>query len=133
MPRPGALHGSCCVKTVHRLSNFVYDGPGGILLCNDAGFITERDPDSVRGPDISYWTKDRLKEVPVGYIEISPDMLVEVLSPSNTSKKIRVKLKEYFAKAVRLVWGIAPQDPTLPISRTPAAAPLSPYTPPTPA
>jgi Uma2 family endonuclease len=119
MPPPGALHGSCCVKTVHRLSNFVYDGPGGILLCNDAGFITERDPDSVRGPDISYWTKDRLKEIPVGYIEISPDMLVEVLSPSNTRKQILAKLREYFAKGVRLVWVIAPEDRTLTIYRTP--------------
>jgi Uma2 family endonuclease len=73
------------------------------LACNDTGFITERSPDSVRGPDISYWSKERLKEVPVGYIELSPDMLIEVLSPSNTSKLIRAKLTEYFSKGVRLV------------------------------
>jgi Uma2 family endonuclease len=119
MPPPGALHGVSCVKAVHRLSNFVYGGPGGTLVCNDAGFITERDPDSVRGPDISYWSKERLKEVPVGYIEISPDMLVEVLSPSNTRKQILEKLREYFAKGVRLVWVISPEDRTLTVYRTP--------------
>ncbi len=117
MPPPVALHGASCVKTVHRLSNFVYGGPGGTLVCNDAGFITERDPDSVRGPDISYWCKDRLQEIPVGYIEISPDMLVEVLSPSNTRKQILAKLREYFSKGVRLVWVIAPEDRTLTIYR----------------
>jgi Uma2 family endonuclease len=46
-------------------------------------------------------------------------MAVEVLSPSNTSKQIRAKLKEYFARGVRLVWVIAPEDRTLTIYRTP--------------
>jgi Uma2 family endonuclease len=119
MPPPGGLHGVTCSKTGRRIGNFVEDNDRGTVACNDTGFITERGPDSVRGPDISYWAKHRLKEVPVGYIDIAPDMLVEVLSPSNTSKQIRAKLKEYFAKGVRLVWVIAPEDRTLTIYRTP--------------
>lgn len=118
MPPPGGLHGVCCSKVDRKLGAFVDAGPGGILACNDTGFITERSPDSVRGPDISYWSRERLPQVPVGYIEVSPDMLVEVLSPSNTSKQICVKLKEYFARGVRLVWVIAPEDRTLTIYRT---------------
>jgi Uma2 family endonuclease len=112
------MHGVCCLKVGRRIGNFVDAGPGGTVTSNDTGFITERRPDSVRGPDISYWSKERLKEVPVGYIEIPPDMLVEVLSPSNTSKQIRTKIQEYFAKGVRLVWVIAPEDRTLTIYRT---------------
>ena len=119
MPPPGGLHGVTCLKVGRRIGNFVEDGPGGTVASNDTGFITDRDPDSVRGPDVSYWSKERLKEVPVGYIEIAPDMLVEVLSPSNTSKQIRAKIKEYFARGVRLVWVIAPEDRTLTIYRTP--------------
>jgi Uma2 family endonuclease len=117
MPPPGGLHGVTCSKVVRKLGNFIDAGPGGTLVCNNAGFITERDPDSVRGPDISYWSRERLVEVPVGYIPIAPDMLVEVLSPSNTRKKILAKLQEYFAKGVRLVWVIAPEDRTLTIYR----------------
>ncbi len=60
-----------------------------------------------------------MTEIPVGYVEIAPDMLVEVLSPSNTRKKILAKLREYFARGVRLVWVIAPEDRTLTIYRTP--------------
>jgi Uma2 family endonuclease len=118
MPPPGGLHGVACSKTDRKLGAFIDSGPGGTLVCNDTGFITERDPDSVRGPDISYWSKERLQEVPVGYIEIAPDMLVEVQSPSNTWKQIRAKIKEYFAKGVRLVWMLAPEDRTLTIYRT---------------
>jgi Uma2 family endonuclease len=118
-PPSGGFHGVSCAKTVQRIGNFVADNDRGTVACNDTGIITERNPDSVRGPDISYWTRDRLKEVPIGYIAISPDMLVEVLSPSNTSKQIRLKLIEFFASGVRLVWVISPEDRTLTIYRTP--------------
>ncbi len=118
MPPPGALHSVTQMKTGRRLGNFIEAGPGGTLTC-ESGFVTARAPDSVRGPDISYWAKGRLTEIPVGYVEISPDKLVEVLSPSNTTKKILEKLREYFAKGVRLVWVISREDCTLTIYRTP--------------
>jgi Uma2 family endonuclease len=119
MQPPGTLHGATCVRSVLKIGGFIERGPGGTLVCNDSGFITERAPDSVRGPDLSYWTKERMKEIPVGYAKISPDMLVEVLSPTNTSKQIRTKIKEYFARGVRLVWVVAPEDRTLTIYRMP--------------
>ena len=119
MPPPGGLHGITCAKVVRKIGAFIDAGCPGHLACNDTGFITARRPDSVRGPDISFWSQDRLKEIPVGYIEIPPDLLVEVLSPSNTSPKIRAKLQEYFAKGVRMVWVIAPEDRTLTIYRIP--------------
>lgn len=119
IPPPGGLHGVCCSKVNRRLGNFVEDNGRGAVTANDTGFITERSPDSVRGPDVAYWSRERLPVVPVGYIEIAPDLLVEVLSPSNTSRQIRTKIQEYFARGVRLVWVVAPEDRTLTIYRTP--------------
>ncbi len=118
MPPPGGMHGVCCNKAGRRIGNFVEDHQLGTVTSSDTGFITERSPDSVRGPDIAYWSKERLREVPVGYFEVAPDLLVEVLSPSNTSKQIRSRLREYFARGVRMVWVIAPEDRTLTIYRT---------------
>jgi Uma2 family endonuclease len=118
MPSPGGLHGVTCSKVDRKIGAFIDAGPGGTLACTDTGFITQRQPDSVRGPDIAYWSRERLGEVPVGYIETPPDMLVEVLSPSNTSRQIRSKIIEYFARGVRLVWVVAPEDRTLTIYRT---------------
>lgn len=119
MPPPGALHGVCCSKIDRRLGNYADQDDRGTVACNDAGFITERRPDTVRGPDVAFWSKARLPEIPVGYFEIAPDLAVEVLSPGNTSKQIRVKLGEYFAKGVRMVWVVAPEDRTVTIYRTP--------------
>src|SRR6516164_8966889 len=56
MPSPGGLHEATCSKVDRRIGVFIDAGPGGTLTCNDAGFITQRDPDSVRGPDIAYWS-----------------------------------------------------------------------------
>jgi Uma2 family endonuclease len=117
MPPPGGLHGVCCSKIVRRVGNFVDDNDRGTVACNDSGFITERGPDSVRGPDVAFWSKGRLKEVPVGYFEMAPDLAVEVLSPSNTTKQILTKLGEYFAKGVRMVWVVSPEDRTVTIYR----------------
>src|SRR5262245_6579284 len=118
MPPPGGMHGVSCSKVDRKLGAYANEGNRGTVACNDTGFITERGPDSVRGPDVAYWSKEKLPVVPVGYIEVAPDMLVEVLSPSNTSKQIRAKLQEYFAKGVRMVWVVAPEDRTLTIYRT---------------
>lgn len=119
MPPPGGLHGVSCSKADRRIGNFVETHDLGVVTANDTGFITTRDPDSVRGPDVAYWSKERLPEVPVGYIEVPPDLVVEVLSPSNTTKQIRAKLQEYFARGVRMAWVIAPEDRTLTVYRTP--------------
>ena len=120
MPPPGGLHGVCCSKVSRRIGNFVDDHlKEGTVASNDTGFVTERVPDSVRGADVAYWSKQRLPVVPVGYIEIAPNLAVEVLSPSNTSKQIRTKLIEYFARGVDMVWVIAPEDRTVTVYRSP--------------
>ncbi len=119
LPPHGGLHGVTCAKVSLRIGTFMDAGPRGTLVCNNTGFITQRQPDTVRGPDIAYCSSERLREVPVGYIEVPPDLLVEVLSPSNTSRQIRSKLIEYFDRGVRLVWVVAPEDRTLTIYRTP--------------
>jgi Uma2 family endonuclease len=118
MTPAGGLHGISCNKAGRRIGNYVEEHGLGSVTSNDTGFVTERAPDSVRGPDVAYWSKEKLPVVPTGYIEVAPDLLVEVLSPSNTSKQIRAKLREYFNKSVRMVWVIAPEDRTVTIYRT---------------
>lgn len=48
LPPPGTLHGVTCSRVNRRLGNFVDQYGLGIVTCNDAGFVTERGPDSVR-------------------------------------------------------------------------------------
>lgn len=70
----------------------------------------------VRGPDISFTSWDRLpgrrrptEPIPLG----GPDLVVEVLSPSNTPREMARKRDEYFRGGVRLVWEIDPRQRTV--------------------
>ena len=85
----------------------------------ESGLITERDPDTVRGPDVAYWSYERLPEEiePEGYPDVAADLCIEVLSSAKEWKRMREKLLEYFARGVRMVWVINPEDRTVTVYR----------------
>jgi Uma2 family endonuclease len=85
------------------------------------GVRTECDPDSVRGPDVSYWSAERipLNEKPVGYPDPPADLCVEVVSPSDRISQLRKKAAEYLNCGVRMVWIADPEDQTVTIYRQP--------------
>jgi len=74
--------------------------------------VTDRKPDTVRGPDVSYYSKERLplNLRVVKYHDQPPDLCVEVVSPSNTKRELREKTKEYFFAGTRMVWIVEPED-----------------------
>jgi Uma2 family endonuclease len=104
MPPPKPRHGVCCFKVLLRVGTFVDQHQRGTIVCNDTGFILERDPDTVRGPDISFWTRERLPEIPDDYTEIAPDLAIEVISPSDVFSKVQRRVRDFLASGVRLIW-----------------------------
>ena len=67
--------------------------------------VTERDPDTVRGPDVSYYSFERVPKgpLPAGLLDVSPDVVFEVLSPSDRWSEVQVKVAEYLDAGVRAV------------------------------
>jgi Uma2 family endonuclease len=117
MPPPGGRHGACCVKAVRLIGNYVEERGLGHVCCNDTGFISERGPDTVRGPDVSFWSKERLAEMPDGYPELPPDLVVEVVSPSDHFSRVQGKARHYVERGVRLVWVVDPEDRSVTVYR----------------
>jgi Uma2 family endonuclease len=65
----------------------------------------------VRIPDVAFASWDRFPDrkrprTPIPHLV--PDLVVEVLSKSNTRSEMKRKLGEYFAAGVRLVWMVDP-------------------------
>jgi Uma2 family endonuclease len=82
------------------------------LVAGEAGTL-QLDINLVRIPDVSFISWERLPggEVPEEPIPlIVPDLVVEVISRSNTPKEMAEKLREYFEKGVRLVWYVRPKS-----------------------
>ncbi len=80
-----------------------------------------------RSADVSFVSRGRLtglKRPLQGYFQGSPDLVVEVLSPSNTFEEIHTKLVEYFDNGTQLAWVINPAERSVLIYRSPEPAHL---------
>jgi Uma2 family endonuclease len=71
--------------------------------------------DVVRLPDVSFIRWDSVDDPDVienpdgAFLEVAPDLVVEVLSPSNTRREMEIKLDEYARAGVKLVWYVDPE------------------------
>lgn len=120
IPPPRFEHGRIQLNVGVLLKMFVDSRRLGRVV-TETGVITERDPDSVRGPDVAFWSVERLPldaEVEI-YPEVAADLCVEVLSPDERPKRVQQKLREYFACGVRMVWLIDPDARTVTVFREP--------------
>ena len=77
-------------------------GRGGVEI----GYRLRQNPDVVRGPDVSFNVRSRVEgERPLRtFVPGSPDIAVEVFSPSNTEAEMARKVAEYLAAGSRRVW-----------------------------
>jgi Uma2 family endonuclease len=119
-PAPELQHGETKVHVGSAIKLFLRANKIGRVAMS-SGFIVGRKPDTVRGPDISYYSKERLplgQEV-VKWHDQPADLCVEVISPSNTKKELRAKIKEYFFAGVRAVWVVDPEDRSVTILNAP--------------
>ncbi|QEH38001.1 hypothetical protein OJF2_65970 [Aquisphaera giovannonii] len=105
MTVPKPRHGYLCNKAGRILGNFCEEHRLGWVFNNDTGVITKRDPDTVRGADVAFYGYARLPEgeLPDGYPDVAPDLVLEVLSPSDRWPKVLTKVAEYLDAGVSAV------------------------------
>jgi Uma2 family endonuclease len=117
---PGFRHGVVHAAIAALLHGHAYHQRCGRVTIG-TGVITERDPDTVRGPDVAYWSAERLplEQVPAGYPDAPADLCVEVLSPGDTQLQVQEKVREYLHRGVRLVWVVDPEARTVTVYRDP--------------
>ena len=71
----------------------------------DTGFKIERDPDTVRAPDVAFVARERLADIPDdGYAELAPDWVAEILSPNDRPGEVLEKVGQWLGAGVRVVW-----------------------------
>jgi Uma2 family endonuclease len=96
------------------LGQHVADRGLGIVLA-ETGFKLASRPDTVRAPDLSFLSADRLPsgDVPDTFWTGPPDLAVEVRSPEDRLPSLAAKANEYLAHGVRLVWIVDPSTRTV--------------------
>jgi Uma2 family endonuclease len=112
MPPTKQEHGLVQSQIVYLLKSIVSPNRLG-WVGSESGIITERDPDSVRGPDVYFFSLTRMPNRPTGYPEVAPDLAVEIRSPDDRPSRRLEKIREYLAAGVRMVWDVNPEDRTV--------------------
>ena len=109
---PGGLRSNRLGIRLNRsLDQFVEPRGLGEVLVGDLGFILEHDPDTVRVPDVAFIQRERLDAVGdlPGYFPGAPDMVVEVISPTDRYTDVDDKVAEWLAGGARLVLVVNPR------------------------
>jgi Uma2 family endonuclease len=118
LPSPTKPHGVVCLNVGRILGNFTFERGRGYLTCNDSGVILERDPDTVRGPDVAlYEDANTFAELHPKYGEVPPRLAIEVLSPNDRIGKVMRKIMDYLHNGVELVWLIDPETRNVTVHR----------------
>lgn len=87
----------------------------GRVLTSEAGVITQRMPDTVRGVDVLYISYRRVPKgkEPTGFLKTPPELAVEVIGKGQGWGKMVEKAGEYFALGVDRVWLVDPKRRTV--------------------
>jgi Uma2 family endonuclease len=118
LPPPMKPHGYVCANVARILGNYTFGHRKGYVTSNDSGVILERNPDTVRGPDVAlYEDAGRFADLHPKYGEVPPRLAVEVLSPSDKAKQVTRKITDYLKNGVPLIWLIDPEDRTVTVYR----------------
>jgi Uma2 family endonuclease len=110
MPPPKPAHGYICTNFSREISNYVRARDLGRVVSNDSGVVTERGPDTVRGADVAFYSYARVPRGPLpdGYWP-TPELVIEVRSPSDRLPALAAKALEYIAAGAVLACVVDPE------------------------
>lgn len=118
MPPANPAHGRRAARAVYILTHYADTHDLGSVYTADAGFILGRGPDTVRAPDVAFVRKERMESEPErGYWELAPDLVVEVVSPSESADDLQEKVTDYLSAGTRLIWALFPRNRTASVYR----------------
>ncbi len=106
MAPAGYRHGKDAVRIAALIRNFVAPRRLGDVVAAETGFLLLRNPDHVRAPDCAFIAAGRLPtgSDPIGYAELAPDLVVEVISPGDTATEVQERIDDWLRAGTRVVW-----------------------------
>ena len=121
-------HSEVAAAVAHAFVSHVRPRRLGRVSTSDGGVRLERDPDTVREPDVAFFSAENLPlDVKVrGFYEVVPDLVVEIVSPNDNPQYVADRVAMWLSHGVRLVWAVYPVSRT--VAAHPSAGPTLIYT-----
>jgi Uma2 family endonuclease len=112
-PSPTPTHQTVQLEVALKVALFVRERQLGRVFIAPLDIVIRREPLRTRQPDLMFIRQARRWIIGQQVIEGGPDLVVEVLSPSNSRQELQEKLQDYRAIGVREAWVISPQARTV--------------------
>ena len=113
----GDPHGESVTRIAVALELYSDANDYGVVRSGEPGYRLERDPDTVRAPDVAWIAPGRIPPGTQGYPELAPDLAVEVKSPSNSYAELAAKAGMWLSYGSREVWVADPERVTITVYR----------------
>lgn len=116
-------HGKLVTDLAEPLRAFVESRERGLVMSGDIGIYTARDPDTVRGADVTVLSNTRRSRIQSErFLDVAPERIAEVHPPDYPEEAFEEKIKEYFTIGVKQIWLLDPDQECLRRYRTPTHA-----------
>ncbi len=114
MSPTGDKHGNIESNIDFALKQFVRQHKLGHIRVGEIGIYIRRKPDTVRGADVAFISNERYAQRGAsGFLDVAPDLVVEIMSPDDRWSAVMKKLGEYFSIGVRLAWVVDPDTESI--------------------
>jgi Uma2 family endonuclease len=117
----GGRHGRLAHNLGLLLGAHVRQADLGVVYAAETGFLLSRSPDTVCAPDVAFVVAERFRQIEdeIGFVPIAPDLVGEVISPSDTFSEVEEKALAWLAAGTRIVLLVDPGTRTLHVYRAP--------------
>lgn len=116
MSPTGGEHALVETELALSLGVFVKERRLGRIYTGDCGFRIQRDPDTVRAPDVAFVRAERVVRTK-RFIEGAPDAAFEIVSPSDTYSEVEEKTIAWLRAGCRVVVIVDPATMSVRIHR----------------
>lgn len=105
MTPTGDEQGGVEVSIGARLLAYAEQQRSGRVRTGEVGIYVRRNPDTIRAADVLFISNERYaRKQSASFLDVAPELVVEVLSPTESWSEVTQKMKEYFAIGVRVIW-----------------------------
>jgi Uma2 family endonuclease len=120
MSPTGHEHGVIAISLSAPLHSHVRANKLGVVCAGETGFVLSHNPDTVRAADVAFIRQERYEKVgrTPQFWEGAPDLAVEVLSPTDTVRRVESKVEDWLTAGAQMVWVVSPRLRTVTIYRS---------------
>ena len=120
MPLAGHVHGEYTASIGASLGTHVKANRLGKVYAAGTGFKLESNPDHIRAPDAAFVRRERAEAVgdAPGYFPGAPDLVIEVVSPSDRYAEVDEKVSDWLDAGAQAVVVVNPRGKVVRVHRS---------------